>query len=217
MPGVAGNFAVDSNNFPTALLASSLSSTSLLFGPGGAVSSGPFTTAAAAAYVIGSGLDTGVALGQGPTGGAAEYLVAGVGMASIVNGAGADLAGWEAGTPSESFRIRVSTDGGATFSAFVSYTTVATVPQDSSSGFASNIGFVELDDFGIGAGVSIDAVQVEGLFTGIGGSGPDILALAILNAGAPTGNVPTGVPDGGATVGLLGLALAGGYLFRRRG
>lgn len=214
MPGTAGTFAVDSANFATTLVSSSLSSTALVFGPGGAVSGGPFTTAAATPYITGSDLSTGVALGQGPTGGVPDFIVPGFGTASIVNGAGADLAVWEAGSPSEPFRIRVSTDGGVTFSAFVTYNTVATVPQDGSSGFASNIGFVELSDFGIGAGVSIDAVQIEGLFTGVGGSGPDILALAILNAGPPTGNI--GAPDGGLTIALFGAALAGLVAFRRR-
>ena len=219
MPGLAGLFPVDTKNFPTALVNASLSSTSLMFGPGGAVTVGPFSIATAQPNILGSDLSTGISLGQG-TGTAAptpDFIVPGFGNASIVNGAGPDLAVWEAGTPSEPFRIRVSTDGGATFSAFHEYTTAATTPNVNTSGFTSNIGFVELGDFGIAANAKVDAVWIEGLFTNIGGSGPDILAAGILNSGPPTGNVPgtPGAPDGGSSLFLLGTALAGLRLIRR--
>jgi hypothetical protein len=212
MPGTAGLFPVDTKNFPTALVNASLSGTSLLFGPGGAVSVGPFTIAQASPSILGSDLSMGVALGQGTA--TPDFLVPGFGNASIVNGAGPDLAVWEAGSPSEPFRIRVSTDGGATFSAFVEYTTAATTPNDNSSGFDSNIGFVELGDFGIAANAKVDAIWIEGLFTGVGGSGPDILAAGILNAGPPTGNIP-GTPDGGSSLLLLSTALLGLRFIRR--
>ena len=215
MPTDTGTIAINTNNFASTVVASSLSSTALNFGPGFAVTFGPFTTAQSIPWVTGPDLTVGLALGAGPAGGVADFIVPAFGLASIVNGAGADFAVWEAGNPSESFLMSVSTDGGATFSAQVLFGTVATNPLASTGAYDVNIGFVNLDAFGIAAGAAVDAIKLSGLFTGIGGSGPDLLAIAALNAGPPTGNVP-GIPEPETYVMMLaGLGLLG-YAARRR-
>lgn len=215
MPTDTGPIMVDSDNFSNVVVGSSLSSTSLIFGSGVPVSFGPFTIAEAEPFIVGSDLTKGLALGAGPSGGVADFIVPGFGLASIENGAGADFAIWEAGAPAEDFLLSVSTDGGATFSSSLTYTTTSVVPGESTSGFATNIGFVNLDDFGLAAGSLVDAVKVSGLFTGVGGSGPDLLAIAALNAGPGTGNVPGSVPEPGTLL-LLALGLFALGLRRQR-
>lgn len=209
MPTDTGSIVISDSNFATTVVSSSLSSTSATFGPGFAFTSGPFTTAQSIPWVTGSDLTMGLALGQGPAGGVADFIVPGFGLASIVNGAGADFAVWEAGSPSEPFLMSVSTDGGLTFSASLSFATVVTNPLVTTPPFNVNVAFVNLDDFGFAAGATVDAVKLSGLFTGIGGSGPDLLAIAAINAGAPTGNInPIPEPEIYAMMGL-GLGLIG--------
>jgi hypothetical protein len=211
MPTDTGTIDIDSSHFANAVVDSSLSSTALTFGSGLPIVFGPFTTAQAAPFILGSDLTKGLALGPGPTGGPADFIVPAFGLVSIINGAGADFAIWEAGAPAEPFLLAVSTDGGVTFSASQSFDTTPTNPLDTSSGFPTNVGFVELSLFGLAPGAQVDAVRVSGLFTGVGGSGPDLLAIAALNAGAPTGNIPEP-----ATLTVLGLGLAGIAFMRRR-
>jgi hypothetical protein len=211
LPTDQGAKIFDTSNFATGLADSSCSSTCLVFGSGVPVASGPFTTAQIAPLIIGADISKGVALGQGPTGGVADFIIPSFGaLATIANGAGADFVIWEAGSPAEPVLISVSLGGGA-FSAAISYLTLAAAPSDSSSGFQTNSIHINLDDFGIAAGALIDQVRIQGLFTGVGGSGPDILAIAALNAG------PATVPEPG-TLALFGLAglLAWGASARRR-
>jgi hypothetical protein len=214
MPTDTGTINIDSNNFATTVVGSSLSSTAATFGPGTAFTSGPFTTAQAIPFVIGSNLTQGLALGAGPTGGTADFIVPAFAFASINNGVGADFAVWEAGSPSEPFLMSVSTDGGATFSADIQVSTVASNPLVTTPPYNVNIALVDLDLFGIVAGANVDAVKLSGIFTGVGGSGPDLLSLAAINAGPPTGNVPGGdVPEPGIfellIIGLGGLGFSG--------
>jgi hypothetical protein len=210
LPTDLGAKVFDTSNFATGLADSSCSSTCLVFGSGVPVASGPFSTAQIAPLVIGADISQGVALGQGPAGGVADFIIPSFGaLATIINGAGADFVIWEAGSPAEQVLVSVSLGGGA-FSAAIAYATLIASPADSSSGFQTNSVHINLDDFGIAAGSIIDQVRIQGLFTGVGGSGPDILAIAALNAG------PATVPEPG-TLALLGLAglLAWGATARR--
>lgn len=212
LPTDQGPEMFDTSNFATGLAGSSCSSTCLVFGSGVPIASGPFTTAQIAPLVIGADIAQGVALGQGPTGGVADFIIPSFGaLATIINGAGADFVIWEAGSPAEKVLVSVSLGGGA-FSAAIEYLTAIASPADSSSGFQTNSVHINLDDFGVAAGAIIDQVRIQGLFTGVGGSGPDILAIAALNAG------PATVPEPG-TLALLGLAglLAWGASARRNG
>jgi hypothetical protein len=198
MPTESGSISIDSANFATAVVGGNFSSSSLVFASGGFVEMGPFTSAEVAPYVTGYDLSKGVGLAL------SDWAVPGFGDASIVNGTGADLIVWEAGAPAESFQLAVSTDGGVTFSSYQSFTTTVTNPLNATSGYNTNVGYVDLSLFGLAADAKVDAVKIAGLDTGIGGSGPDILAVGILNAGSPTGNVPgTTVPEPGILL-LLG-------------
>jgi hypothetical protein len=206
MPTSTGTIIIDSNNFATTVVGSSLSSTSAIFGPGSAFTSGPFTTAQAIPYVVGSDLTQGLSLGAGPTGGIPDFIVPAFAFVSILNDTGADFAVWEAGAPSEPFLMAVSTDGGASFSANVEIPTIVTSPLVTTPPFNVNIALVDLGLFGIASGAHVDAIKLSGIFTGVGGSGPDLLALAAINAGPPTGNVPGGnVPEPG----ILALLISG--------
>ena len=201
--------AFDTNNFATSLADSSCSATCLTFGSGIGVTLGPFTTAQIEPLLIGSDLSRGVALGQGPAGGVADFVTPAFGsLASIANGAGADFVIWEAGAPAEQVLVSVSLGGGS-FTSPISYATIVASPPDSSSGYATNSVHIDLTDFGVAANALIDEVRISGLFTGIGGSGPDILAVAALNAGPPTIPEPT-------TIALFGIGLAGLGFSRRR-
>jgi len=209
LPTDLGSETFDTNNFATSLAASSCSSTCLAFGTTAGLVFGPLTTAQIQPWLIGPDLANGVGLGAGPTGGVADFVIPAFGsMATIANGTGADFVIWEAGTPAEQVLVSVGLGGGS-FSSAISYPTSAASPPDSSSGFATNSVHINLDDFGVASGGLIDQVRIQGLFTGIGGSGPDILAIAAINAGPPT------IPEP-ATLALLGLGLAGLGFSRRK-
>lgn len=188
LPTNLGPTDFDTSAFPNTLVGGSLSGTALVFGTSTPLAFGPFTLAEVTPLVTGPDIANGLALGAGTL--APDFIVPGFGNISILNGAGADLVVFEAGAPAEPFLLSVSLDGGITFSANISYDTLPAAPADSSSGFATNTAFVDLADFGIGAGQKVDAIRLQGIFTGIGGSGPDILAIGVLNFGTPTGNVP---------------------------
>jgi len=209
LPTELGLQAFDTNNFATSVAASSCSGTCLTFGASEPVVLGPFTTAQITPYLIGADLTRGVALGAGPQGGIADFVIPSFGsLASIANGTGFDFVIWEAGAPAEPVQVSVSLGGGS-FSSAILYTTVVASPANSASGFQTNAIHINLDDFGVAAGGLIDQVRIQGLFTGVGGSGPDILAIAALNAGPPT------IPEP-ASLALLGIGLAGLGAMRRR-
>ena len=208
MPTDLGAEVFDTNNFATGLAGSSCSSTCLTFGSGIGIDVGPLATAQIAPLLIGADLSQGVALGQGVNG-TADFVIPSFGtLASVANGAGADFVIWEAGSPAEQVLVSVSLGGGV-FSPAIAYATSPVSPADSSSGFTSNSVHINLDDFGLASGALIDQIKIVGLFTGVGGSGPDILAVAALNAGPPT------VPEP-ATLALLGVGLCGIAWGRRR-
>jgi hypothetical protein len=210
LPTDLGLKTFDTNNFATGVAASQCSATCLTFGAAIGVNVGPFTTAEITPLLTGADLTQGVALGAGPAGGQADFVIPSFGnLASIANGAGFDFVIWEAGNPAEQVLVSVSLGGGS-FSAAILYSTAVASPADSSSGFQTNSVHIDLSDFGLADGALIDQVRIQGLFTGVGGSGPDILAIAALNAGPPTN-----VPEPG-TLALVGLALVGAATAARR-
>jgi hypothetical protein len=202
LPTELGPQAFDTDNFATSVVDSSCSASCLTFGSGVGIEVGPLTTAQIEPFLVGADLSRGVGLGAGDLGGVADFVIPAFGsLASIANGPGYDFVVWEAGSPTEPILVSVSLGGGV-FSGAIAYQTFVVSPFNSDSGFQTNSIHIDLDDFGIAPGALIDQVRIQGLFTGIGGSGPDVLAVAALNAGPPT------IPEPGALA-LLGLGLAG--------
>jgi len=211
LPTDLGAQTFDTNNFATSVASASCSATCLAFGTGvpGGVLSGPLSLATIEPWLVGADLANGVGLGAGTV--APDYVIPAFGsLASIANGAGYDFVIWEAGQPAEDVYVSISL-GGSVFSAPILYSTAVASPANSASGYQTNSVHINLDDFGIASGGLIDQVRIQGLFTGIGGSGPDILAVAALNAGPPTT-----VPDPGSSLLLLGMGLAGLSAWRKR-
>jgi hypothetical protein len=121
-----------------------------------------------------------------------------------INLAGADLAVFELGT-AETFSLAV-TVGGTT----QSYTAVST--GFTAGGFELLVAQIDLSDFGVALGGTVDTVQLFPAPTG--GDPADFTVVAALNNTSPTGVVP-----GPSTLGLLsmgaGVSLIYGWRRRR--
>ena len=110
----------------------------------------------------------------------------------VVNGAGNDLALFELGIP-DTFSLTI---GGitqiyaTTFTGFVA------------GGFDLNVAVINLDDFGLASQAEIDSILVGLDIVSSSGTVPSFSLAGAINSGGAN------VPDGGATIALLGVSLA---------
>jgi hypothetical protein len=117
---------------------------------------------------------------------------------TVVNGTGSDLALFELGIPD----TLTLTIGGTTFS----YLTVGT--GFSAGGFALNVALIDLSDFGLAFGSSVDQIRLGLDTVGSTGTVPSLTAAGALNSGDP-------VPEPGTLL-LLGSGIATLVARRRR-
>ena len=117
---------------------------------------------------------------------------------SVVNGSGADLAVYELGIP-DAFDLGITVGGTTHF-----YVTAAT-GATTSGGYSLNVAEVNLDDFGVPAGGSINTIQVYE--DQAEGEAPSLTAFGAINSGT--------VPEP-ASAAVLGLAGPAALLGRRR-
>ena len=119
----------------------------------------------------------------------------------LVNGAGEDLALFELGIP-DAFKVSVNIGG-------ITNIYQSTSTPFSASGFTVNVATVDLDDFGIAAGSSLDSIIV-GLDTiSSGGIVPSLSLVGALNSAKS-------VPEPSTILGSLAVGAIGAVLRRKQ-
>jgi hypothetical protein len=155
-------------------------------------SSGSFTTVGGTLAQVLTDKDPGTfAFSRDP----GSYVELGFTDNNLVNGPGEDLALFELGVV-DTFQVSL-TIGGTTRNYGSSFT------GETAGGFPLNLAKVDLSDFGVADGASLNGVVIGLSFLSTGGTTvPSLSLVGAINSS----DIVHGVPDGGSTAGLLALA-----------